>query len=290
MATMNSSNIANPVDTFKFPFSDSRWFPKMLVAFLLGMAGFIIPVIPFFFLYGYYYKICRRIIKDDGIAALPDWDDWGRLFVNGFKYGTASFIYNLPVLICMIAALALMIVPAFIMAGSADAFLENPPDLSNLNYLLLTLFSYPLLGVSSLLSVATGIVTLPALMHLIDNGSFGAAFHFNHWWKILRANAGGFILSYLLLVVCIMLINFASSFLMMTVVLGCLYPILLIFGSVYAGIISSALFARAYRTGVEKLTGNETGMIQKLKPTSTEFLADGAAKPQRKPRKPTVIS
>ncbi len=285
-----TSNTVNPMDTFKFPFSDLRWFQKMLVAFLLGMASFIIPIIPYFFLYGYYYKICRRIIKDDGIAALPEWDDWGRLFVNGFKYGAANFIYNLPVLICMFAALALMIVPAFIAAGSFGAYLENPPDFSNFNYLLLTLFSYPLLGVGTLLSIATGIVTIPALMHLIDNGSFGAAFHVKQWWKILRANAGGFILSYFLLFACIMVVNFASSFLMMTVVLGCLYPILLMFGSVYIGIISSALFAKAYRTGVEKLTGNETGVIQKVGPTSTKNLTDSLAKPQRKPRKPTLIS
>lgn len=290
MTTTTASNTVNPMETFKFPFTDPRWFPKMLVAFLLGMACFIIPIIPYFFLYGYYYKICRRIIKDDGIAALPDWDDWGRLFVNGFKYGAASFIYNLPVLICMIAALALMIVPAFIMAGSTDAFLENPPDFSNFNYLLLTLFSYPLLGLGTLLSIATGIVTLPGLMHLIDNDSFIAAFHVKLWWKIFRANTGGFILSYFLLFAGSMVVNFVSSFLMMTVVLGCLYPILLMFGSVYIGIISSALFAKAYRTGVEKLTGSGTGGIRQVKPASTVIMPDLVAKPKRKPRQPTVKS
>jgi hypothetical protein len=288
MTTTNST--VNPMDTFKFPFSDPRWLPKLLVAFLLGMAGFIIPIIPFFFLYGYYYKICRRIIKDDGIEALPEWDDWGRLFVNGFKYGAAGFIYNLPALICMFIALALMIVPAFIMAGSADAYLGNPPDFSNFNVLLLTLFSYPLMGLGTLLSLATGIVAIPALMHLIDNDSFGAAFHFNQWWKILRANAGGFILSYFLLFACIMVINFASSFLMMTVVLGCLYPIVLMFGSVFAGIISSALFAKAYRTGVEKLTGSKTGGIEQVIPTSKGKIPVRTAKPQPKPRKRRVNS
>ena len=272
---------------FKFPFSDSRWFQKLLMGGLLVLANLIIPIIPSFFLIGYYYQISQRIIKGDGVAALPEWDDWGKLFVNGFKYWAASFIYNLPVTICLLFAYALMIIPAFIM-GSADAYVGDEFFPFFIKSFLPVFLSFPLLGVGMLLSVITGIIAPPALMHLVDKDSFGAAFEFKSWWKIFRANLGGFALSFLLLVASMMVLNMVSSMLMMTVVLMCLYPVLIFLVSVYIGVVSAALFGQAYRTGVEKLSGVSTVAIQTVKTTSPRKSPDTVSKPKPKPRKPAV--
>jgi hypothetical protein len=288
MTTSKAIGTASPMDTFKFPFSDPRWIHKILIGFLLVLASLIIPVAPSFFLVGYQYKISRRIIKEDGIAALPEWDDWGDLFVTGFKYWAASIIYNLPTAICMLIAYSLMILPAFFLSGSMIDSRGNGmmPGMS----IFLIFLSYPFLGLGILLSLLTGIITPPALMHLVDKGSFEAAFHIKTWWKIFRANLGGFVISFLLLFACLMLLNLVSTFLMMTVVLSCLYPILLFLVSVYIGIISSALFAKAYRTGVERMAGIETGVIRKVKSPSFELPADQDSKPPHKPRKSTLKS
>ena len=68
---------------FAFPFQDPRWQNKFLIGSLVVFAGFIIPLIPFFFVYGYMAQIMRRIIVEKGEPFLPEWDDWGKLFVDG---------------------------------------------------------------------------------------------------------------------------------------------------------------------------------------------------------------
>jgi Protein of unknown function (DUF4013) len=288
MTEANDTIKSNLLDSFKYPFSDSRWFQKILVAVLLVLASVIIPVVPSIFLIGYYYQISHRIIKGDGVAALPEWDDWSKLFVNGFKYWAASFIYYLPMTLCFLTAYALMIVPAFVLGFSTQSHEVDQFFPFMMKSILPVLLSYPLMSVGMLLSVITGIVSPPALMHLVEKGSFGAAFEFSHWWKVFRSNFGGFALSYLLLFASLMVLSLTSSILMMTVILICLYPVLVFFVSVYIGVVSAALFGQAYRTGMEKLGGTGTVLTQAVKTPSPRMPSDIVTKPKRKPRAAVV--
>ncbi len=147
-----------------------------------------------------------------------------------------------------------------------------------------------LLAVASLLTLVGAFFSVPAAMHMAATGEVKAIFRIKEWWAILRQASGKFIRGFLLITIASILLMILVTIMTATLVLCLPGTILFSVVCMYLSLVASALFASAYRTGVEKLNGNETGVIQKVKPTSTEILADRVAKPQRKPRKPTVIS
>ena len=95
-----------------------------------------------------------------------------------------------------------------------------------------------------------------AMAHLAAKGRFSAAFQFGEMWTIFKANAGGFILAWLIVYAATMAIVFVSQFLMVTVVLCLIYPLVIAAGSVYLAVVSYALYAQAYVDAVENREGS----------------------------------
>jgi hypothetical protein len=79
-----------------FPFKAEDANKKILIGSLLVLAGFIIPIIPFFFVFGYAAKISKRITSGDGKLTLPEWTDWGTLFKDGARLFGIYLVYSLP--------------------------------------------------------------------------------------------------------------------------------------------------------------------------------------------------
>ena len=57
---------------FTFPFKDPDWVKKLAIGSLLILSGFIIPILPILFVYGYIMRIMERIIVQDGELYLPE--------------------------------------------------------------------------------------------------------------------------------------------------------------------------------------------------------------------------
>ncbi len=258
MSDKANSTPSSLITAYKYPFADPRWFQKMLVGALLILASMIIWLIPSVFVAGYLYRIARRIINEDGQAALPEWDDWGKLFVDGIKLVGISFIYSLPMLICFLVAYAMIFIPYIGMFASMFDNLQGMPtyglDPEFPTSMFLVFLMYPIMGLGILLSLVTGILLPPAINHAIARGSFGAAFRVFDWWKIFRANLGGFMIAYLITLGNLAVLYIILYVLMMTVVLCCLYPFIMVALSIYLGVISFKLYADAYRAGLEKLS------------------------------------
>lgn len=79
--------------SFKRPFTDGR---KFLVGCILYMIP-IVNVITSFFALGYVLRCARRAMVND--YRLPEWDDWGEMFVKGILATVISIIYMLPALV-----------------------------------------------------------------------------------------------------------------------------------------------------------------------------------------------
>ena len=89
---------------FVFPFRDPRWFSKFIIAglfMLLALLG-----IGFFILAGYFIRVAQRAMRREP-AGLPEWSDVGVLFVTGFKFSVAFFIYILPIIFLMVPLIVL---------------------------------------------------------------------------------------------------------------------------------------------------------------------------------------
>lgn len=79
---------------FNSPFRDARWITKILI----GAVMVIIPIFGWFCLAGYGLRIMRRVV-DGADTSLPDWTDFGQLFVDGIKAWIVAIIWSLPTII-----------------------------------------------------------------------------------------------------------------------------------------------------------------------------------------------
>lgn len=72
---------------FSYPFEDEEWPVKILIGTLLSF----IPIINFFSK-GYSYRVLKGILNNKGFS-MPEWDDWGKLFIEGFIVFLIGFCY-----------------------------------------------------------------------------------------------------------------------------------------------------------------------------------------------------
>lgn len=237
-------------ELFGYPFKDPKWVSKILIGSFLMFFGFLI--LPIFFIYGYFFEILKGAVAG-AEPTLPEWDQWERKFIGGAKLFAAIFIYLLPFIVLIILAYVL------IFAGSFGAeFATYSGDPNSFLWPIAALFGsfagIVLFAISMLLGIAAGLV-LPVVMgHVVAKDEFMAAFRVGEWWKIFRANTSGFLISYLIVIGSILLMNFATQILNMTVILCCLTPFISGAFSFYLMTVANVLFGQAYRIGVQNLS------------------------------------
>jgi len=246
MTTLFTSD--NLQSIFTFPFKDEKWKSKLAIFVAITFAGILI--VPTFFLWGYIYELMRRIIVDRGEPTLPDWDDWGGYFTNGFKISCVIIIYSLPVMLLTFLPYLFLILP---MAVGNSTFLDEPAFSLVFSILIMVFMT---LGM--LLGFISQFLLPVAVSHMIAKGETRAAFKIKEWWQIFRKNFGGFFLSFILVMGTMWILMIISQFLMMTIILCIAAPIAWSITYAYVGVIGSVLFGQAYNEGRMKLA-EETG-------------------------------
>jgi hypothetical protein len=236
-----------------FPFKDSESRNRLLIASAIGFAGFIIPILPWLVLLGYAGAIMKQVIVDKQEPSMPDWKNWNEYLSLGGKLLGVNLIYSIPVFIPMLLGYFGMMLPAFIDIFSANQHSFTRSD----QFLGITMFStfggMALFGVGMLFSIVLWVFLPPALSHVVAKDSFAAGFQFSEWWKIFRANIGGFILSMIIAGGLYMVMMLAMQIIYLTIILCILLPFLMAFVTAYMTVIVFTLFAQAYSEGVTKL-------------------------------------
>jgi len=211
-----------------FPFKDKRGVSKFLIAALfLIFSGFLVPAL---FLIGWFMRVAKNVMVTKSLGDLPEWDEWGHMILDGLKLVAVVLIYFLPIMVLFPISLALGFIPVvgWISGGI----------LSWLTYLF---------------AVALTVFVIPALLNMIDKGSFGAAFHFKEWWENLKANFVGYLVVYLIVAGVYALLAVILGIVFSTVILLCLVPFVIIGVVLYISIISYAVLGQVWVEGEEKL-------------------------------------
>jgi len=251
-----------------FPFKDADWKNKFLIGSLIVVASFIIPLIPFFLLYGYMMQLMRQVITSKDAPLLPAWDDWGKLFVDGLKLLGAALVYSLPIVILVLFGFALFFfgpllgLPVMGLAGEEGG--ETAAMIMVTITTVSLLGSMVVWGVSTLLGLAIGLVMPAVLGHVAATDEFGAAFRMKEWWAIFRANIGGFLMAYVVLLLASMLLSAGLTVLYCTIILCCLVPLISAPVTMYLTVIYGAIFGQAYRGGMEKLAEQGGEAVERL--------------------------
>ncbi|MDP9373119.1 MAG: DUF4013 domain-containing protein [Chloroflexota bacterium] len=215
--------------------------------FLLGYLTSIILIgIPIaLIVFGYLVQVTRNVIAGQD-RPLPEWNDWGGLLRDGFRWWVATLVLFLPlILIALVVLLPGIIVSAGSETGGSDA----GALLLGLGYCLL----FPLILVYQLLMpVITG--------RYATAGSIGAAVRPGALFSLLRANLGGFL-------IVLLLTTFVTSFVGYLGILAC--GIGLPFTVFYALLVNYHLYGQAYRKAQGTLPAY--GQPQQPYPPSPSF-------------------
>lgn len=141
-------------NALKLPTTDREWKRKVLIGGLLN----IIPVINFLPI-GYAYRFFQKALGRQEIS-LPEWENWGDLFLQGFIVFLIGLIYNIASLILF--------------------------------------FIHPVLGLLAVIAVA--LLFPAALVQYAMGGSFSQAFQLREIWVRIQQTKSDYFISWLVMV------------------------------------------------------------------------------------------
>jgi hypothetical protein len=242
----------NIQDILLFPVRDAEARKQFLVACLVMLAAFVIPLLPALVFMGYGIKVMRQIVDERKSPSMPSWQgiDWSETFLDGIKLYGVQLVLMLPLLALMGCGFLAMIGGSLTMSLLAEESTRSFAPLGGIFFII----GISAMMLLSLLSLPYGIIVSAAGPHVATKRTFAAGFEFKEWWAVFRKAAGQFVLAYVL--------TFAMSFVfviimqiaLMTIVLMCIVPFLMIPYSVYSSLISNALLAQAYAVGRDALS------------------------------------
>ncbi len=177
----------------KRPFTD---FKKLGIGALMYMIP-IVSFITMFFALGYGLECAKTAMKKK--EKLPEWTDWGNLFLKGLSVFAIALIYAIPIGIIA----AFMVVKAIQGIGSYNTMLSVQPEMIMSNMASLGLGFILLIVLLLLLSYIMPMV----LMFFVDKWKFGDAFKLGEIFK--KAFTGKYFVAWIV----IMVYSFAISFL-----------------------------------------------------------------------------
>jgi len=254
---MNKTSLLDGVQTtLSYAFKSPRWQSKIAIGAALSFANHVIPILPGILLTGYSAKIMRNMIEEDAEPSLPEWDDWGNLFILGFKVFAAAFVYMLPAIVFLIIGYIFMMFPAFLSPFliSSDSASNESLSLTFVVIEMIGLFAGMFLfGIGFLLYIPLGFILPPALAHVAAKDSFAAAFRIKEWWAILRANLGGFVAALVVVSGIYLVVILIVEVFYFTIILCVLMPIALSISIAYISVVAAAAVADAYRVGAQNL-------------------------------------
>ncbi len=244
----------NIQETLLFPVRDAEARKQFLFASLVVLAGFIIPILPFLLLTGYCARIMRQIIEEHNSASMPDWQasDWSAMLMDGIRLYGAQLVLTLPLMVVMGCSFIAMFGGSMTMAiASEESMYELMPA-----GILFVLAGIIFMMLFSLLSLPYSVIISPAGVHVVAQRSFEAAFRFKDWWAIFRKSLGQFILAYAIVMALSFVFIFIMQIAMLTIVLTCFVPLIMIPYTAYITLLTNTLYAQAYRAGKDALETN----------------------------------
>jgi hypothetical protein len=245
----NSFTSENFTLLLAYPFKDPNWKKKLS----LGMVVALVPILAIC-LQGYISRIIQRVASEDGDPYLPEWDDWGRLFIDGLRIFVVSLIGMLPSLVCILPSIMVIYASIFIPAFLSDSSNGDISPALVIFPLLGSLGGLLLLVVGIAISLGLSLVLPAALTHVVVKQSITALFKIEDWWAVWRANMGGFIMCTLVVLGFSFAINIVFQFLSVLMILCCpLYFLAIGAFTEYLCLILFPLYAQVYREGVNKL-------------------------------------
>jgi hypothetical protein len=215
----------------KRPFQD---FKKLGIGALMYM----IPVVSFitmFFASGYGLECAKTAMKKK--SKLPEWTDWGNLFLKGLSVFAIALIYSIPIGIIA----AFMVVKAMQGVGSYNTMLSAQPEMIMSNMASLGLGFILFMVLLLLLSYIMPMV----LMFFVDKWKFGDAFKLGEIFK--KVFTGKYFVAWIVIMIYSFVIGFLVSIISVVTAVTFILPLILsAFLNMILLITSMTVFGEVY--------------------------------------------
>jgi hypothetical protein len=241
----------NIQETLLFPVRDVEARKQFLITCAIMLTAFIIPIVPTLVVMGYCAKIMRDVIEENKSPSMPSWQgsNWSELLLDGLRIYGAQLVLTLPLFLLMGCGMIPML------AGSVG-FAAMPED-GNEAFatigMLFFMIGMIIFMLVSVLALPYSIIVSAALPHVATRRSFQAAFEFNQWFPIFRKGLGHFILGYAIVMAASFVFAMVMQIAMLTIILICIVPFIMIPYISYQLLIMNTVFAQAYVTGRDGL-------------------------------------
>lgn len=241
----------NIQETLYFPFRDADSRKQFLIACVVTLAGFFIPILPFILLMGYTVKIMRQVIHERREPSMPAWEssDWAGMLMDGLRLYGAQLVLMLPLMLLMGCGILSIISGSAGFAALAEEGVRSLAPITGI-FFFLGIIS---IIIFSILALPYGIIIPAAQAHMVNKRSFAATFEFKEWWPVFRKSLGQFVLTYVMIMIASFVLGLVIQIAMVTIVLICVVPILMIPYSAYLTLVTNTLYAQAYAAGQEAL-------------------------------------
>ncbi len=181
--------------SFTYIFEDEKWVSKFLVGVLITL----VPIVNFA-TYGYMIQLLKNV-RDGEEYPMPEWDEFGKFFVDGLKFLAGFLVYMIPVFLLSFVIMVFAI--AMDATGSSgDAFGV----------------AMMLVSCLTMLFVFLPMLLYPALyIQYAKDDQISDMFKFSEMWDLIKADSANYIIVLLMI---IFILGFIASFGMLLCFVG----------------------------------------------------------------------
>lgn len=169
---------------FSYVFEDEKWLTKVLIGGLLVW----IPIVNFAVI-GYSLKISENVAR--GVERpLPEWSDFGDLFMRGLYYIIITLVYSIPIILLVCVGGGIL----GALTGAASAAAESSDSVGAAGGAALGLGLILFYLVIIVLGLLTSLLVYPAVARYVATGQLSEAFKFGEVFKMFRSAPGTWII------------------------------------------------------------------------------------------------
>ena len=166
--------------SFTYMFEDRRWISKLLLGYLVSL----VPILNFA-LTGYVTQTIKNVERKEP-EPLPEWDEFGKFFKNGFFMTVAAFVYSLPLIVIS----GLSVFPAYMTENGWDS---GRAVLAGAGILV---------GCLALLyALALSLILPAANINLARKETFESVFEIREFFRIIRENSSDYLTAWVMTIV-----------------------------------------------------------------------------------------
>ncbi len=177
--------------SFTYMFEDESWIKKILIGGIISL----VPIVNFAAM-GYVVEVIRNV-RDGRPTPLPEWDQFGQMWMSGLWLFVIFLVYSIPIIIlACISGIATAATGATLDTASADVAGGAMGIVSICLSLLMGLWG-----------LVIGVLSPAIVIRFAETGQFSSALQFGEIFNVAKANVGSYVIVLILLWVAIYIIS-----------------------------------------------------------------------------------